>query len=154
MAIAARGQSAFGATNGTAQHQQQLLSTAMERVPQATRREARDAAASGLAATAATEPTPFVFSPLRRPDVPTQAAQVPAEDEEASLLASLAKAANLQAADATGSDEASQPPAEAEADAFFDGMHLTPLNDRPFQAIATIARQAHSSLVERLTPRS
>eukprot|EP00404_Azadinium_spinosum_P017217 CAMPEP_0180502188 /NCGR_PEP_ID=MMETSP1036_2-20121128/45283_1 /TAXON_ID=632150 /ORGANISM="Azadinium spinosum, Strain 3D9" /LENGTH=508 /DNA_ID=CAMNT_0022510967 /DNA_START=105 /DNA_END=1632 /DNA_ORIENTATION=- len=36
----------------------------------------------------------------------------------------------------------------------YEGLLLTPLNDRPFQAIASIARQAHSSLVERIIPRS
>lgn len=38
-------------------------------------------------------------------------------------------------------------------EALFDGLHFTPLNDSPFEAISAIARQAHSSLVERLTPR-
>jgi hypothetical protein len=35
----------------------------------------------------------------------------------------------------------------------FDGMHLTPLNQQPFQALSNIARQAHSVLLQRLTPR-
>lgn len=35
----------------------------------------------------------------------------------------------------------------------FDGMHLTPLNDKPFQALSNIARHATSVLIDRLTPR-
>mmetsp|Transcript_168655 Transcript_168655/g.541949 ORF Transcript_168655/g.541949 Transcript_168655/m.541949 type:complete len:647 (+) Transcript_168655:108-2048(+) len=43
-------------------------------------------------------------------------------------------------------------PSSCEKDPY-EGLHLTPLNDRPFQALSSIARQAHNSLVERLTPR-
>jgi len=35
----------------------------------------------------------------------------------------------------------------------YDGILLTPMNDRPFQEIASIARQAHNALVERIRPR-
>jgi hypothetical protein len=35
----------------------------------------------------------------------------------------------------------------------FDGMHLTPLNEQPFQALSSIARQAQSVLLDRLSPR-
>eukprot|EP00439_Symbiodinium_sp_Y106_P011924 s1999_g1.t2 len=32
----------------------------------------------------------------------------------------------------------------------YDGLHLTPINERPFQALADIARQAQKNLVDRL----
>jgi len=38
-------------------------------------------------------------------------------------------------------------------EAVFDGMHLTPVNERPFEAIASIARHAHCELLKRVTPR-
>lgn len=46
--------------------------------------------------------------------------------------------------------EGQRPQAEIDE---FDGMHLTPLQDQPFQALSSIARQAHSVLLERVTPR-
>mmetsp|Transcript_30868 Transcript_30868/g.98506 ORF Transcript_30868/g.98506 Transcript_30868/m.98506 type:complete len:244 (+) Transcript_30868:675-1406(+) len=43
-------------------------------------------------------------------------------------------------------------PLSSEAPDPYDGVVLTPLNDRPFQTIASIARQAHTALVERMVP--
>lgn len=35
----------------------------------------------------------------------------------------------------------------------YEGLHLTPINDKPFKAISSIARQAQKNLIERLATR-
>jgi len=96
---------------------------------------------AGDSASSATPP-PFPELSCTRPGREASASVAARCDGEFALLT------------ARGSRRVASPPPSCCCADPYEGLHLTPMSNRPFQAISAIARNAHATLLERLTPRA